>query len=264
MSEPRVINAFLRQVFADRATGKVRPLAEYQAMFPGNDALIAEQYERCRELEAGSEPDGPQRIGPFSIIREIGRGGQAVVYLAEDTRLGRRVAIKVLSGIKALTSGALERLLREARIASRLDHPGICAVHEAGVEGGLPYIVMQLIEGTTLAKRIATTREGMTPARASDALASEAPAVEAPAQPEPLDRAAILEAVGLVEKAARALHAAHEAGIVHRDVKPGNIMITPLGEAVVLDFGFAWEDDPELSSLTRSEDLFGTPAYMSP
>src|SRR5262245_29262022 len=123
MSEPRVINAFLRQVFADRATGHIHPLAEYQVMFPGNDALIADHYERCRELQAGSEPDGPKRIGPFEVICEIGRGGQAVVYLAEDTRLGRRVAIKVLSGLRALTSGALERLLREARIASRLDHP---------------------------------------------------------------------------------------------------------------------------------------------
>jgi serine/threonine-protein kinase len=240
-SEPQLVNALLRRLAEDRAEGRVRALADYQAAFPGNDALVAEVCERC----AATGSDGPhsgrrgERIGPFTLIRELGRGGQGVVHLAEDTRLGRRVAIKVLNAARALDPDRLERLLREARISSRLDHPGICAVHEAGVEAGAPYIVMSYVEGTTLARKIASARR-------------------AP------DRAGVLEAVAIVEKVARALHAAHEAGIVHRDVKPGNVIVTPSGDPVILDFGFAREDESDLPALTRSGDVFGTPAYMSP
>jgi serine/threonine protein kinase/Flp pilus assembly protein TadD len=268
MSEPHQLNDFLRQVLEDRARGGVRPIAHYQALFPGNDALIAEHYGRCASDSPGSSEAVPKRIGPFEVIREIGRGGQGVVHLAEDTRLGRRVALKVLSGLRSLRPDGLERFLREARIASRLDHPGICRIHEAGVDGGVPYIAMQHVEGATLAKRIALTKEGLTPSSEREVVGLDEPGSTAAAKPPVAswhpDRMAILETVRLVEKVARALHAAHEAGIVHRDVKPGNIMVTPAGEPVILDFGFARDEDSDLASLTRSGDFFGTPAYMSP
>ena len=108
-------------------------------------------------------PDqGPSRtegeiavIGRYRLISELGRGGQGSVHLAEDTRLHRRVAVKILTAFAAPAPGALQRFRREASIASRLDHPGICAVYEAGVEAGVPYIVMRYVEGETLSHKIA-------------------------------------------------------------------------------------------------------------
>src|SRR5262245_31306975 len=143
MSEPQIVNAFLTKYVEDRVAGRLQPLAHYQALFPRHEQLIAEHYERCT-LRSADEI--PKRIGPFDLIREIGRGGQGVVYLAEDTRLGRRVALKALSGLRAVAPEALERLVREARIASRLDHPGICAIYEAGLDAGTPYIAMQYVD----------------------------------------------------------------------------------------------------------------------
>src|SRR5262245_8139139 len=116
MTEAQVTNAFLQRYLQDRESGSVRPLADYQALFPGHEALVADCYARCEPREN----EACEKIGPFQVIREIGRGGQGVVYLAEDSRLGRRVALKVLSGLRALGPDALGRLLREARIASRL------------------------------------------------------------------------------------------------------------------------------------------------
>jgi formylglycine-generating enzyme required for sulfatase activity/tRNA A-37 threonylcarbamoyl transferase component Bud32 len=163
-----------------------------------------------------------ERIGPYRILDELGRGGESVVYLAEDTRLDRRVALKVFVSRPGFRRRRLEAFRHEADSAGRLEHPGICATHEAGVHEGLPYLAMQYVAGRTLAAGIG----GPAPAP-------------------------VREAIAIVEQAARAVHAAHEAGIVHGDLKPGNIMVTPEGEAVVLDFGVAGEDN-------------ATPAYLAP
>src|SRR5262245_61210108 len=105
MAEPQIINAFLQRYVQDRASGSAMPLSHYQVLFPGHEALISEHYERCALQMESDTPPG--RIGAFALIREIGRGGQGVVYLAEDTRLGRKVALKVLSGLHAVTPDAL-------------------------------------------------------------------------------------------------------------------------------------------------------------
>jgi formylglycine-generating enzyme required for sulfatase activity len=181
----------------------------------------------------------PDRLGPYRIDREIGRGGQSVVYLAEDTRLGRRVALKILSGGPVPDARTVRRFTREAETAARLDHPAICTVHEAGVERGVRYIAMRYVEGRTLAAKIAAARQ---------------------ADGDPPDP---MEAVAVLEQVARAVHAAHEAGVIHRDIKPGNIMVTPEGEPVVLDFGLARDERGSLS-LTLSGSVFGTPAYLAP
>jgi tetratricopeptide (TPR) repeat protein len=179
------------------------------------------------------------------------------VHLAEDTRLRRRVALKVLSGIGAASGETLRRFQREAEVASRLDHPGICAVYELGSEGGVPYLAMRHVPGRTLARLIAERREAAGPA-------SETPGRGERRSSRGSTRAAVLEATHLIERVARALHVAHEAGIVHRDVKPGNLMVTPEGEPVILDFGLARLAEEAGPSLTMSGDLIGTPAYLSP
>ena len=201
-----------------------------------NDDLI-----EVLSLVAG--PRGPgDRLGPYKLIRELGRGAQGTVYFAEDTRLGRHVALKTLAPNSAFgttlgallkdkeTSAAARRFQREAESASRLDHPGICTVYEAGVENGIPFIAMRYIDGETLARRVARGP---------------------------------LAVPDVVEKAARALHVAHEAGLIHRDIKPGNILITAEGDPVICDFGLAREEHGQ-ETLTKTGEARGTPAYMSP
>jgi eukaryotic-like serine/threonine-protein kinase len=244
MSSERALNAFLRQYLDDQASGAPRSLTEYQVLFPGHETLIADRYA---QYEGGRADDAPSaddivdgRVGPYRLLKELGRGGQGVVYLAEDERLRRKVALKVLTGLGSLTADRVARFLREAEVASRLEHPGVAAVYEVGASAGAPYLAMRYVEGGTLAARIA-------------------------AAPRDDDQAGARAGfVRVAEKAARALHAAHEAGVVHRDIKPGNILLTPAGDPVVVDFGLAHDADEELATLTQSGDFFGTPAYMAP
>jgi len=196
-----------------------------------------------------TDGDSPafERIGPYQPVAELGRGGQAVVLLAKDVRLDRSVALKVLRGFGPRPESVMTRFRREAEVASRLHHPGICAVYDAGVADGVPYIAMRYVEGVTLANKIAL-------ARAAD---PTGPGSSTP-------RVDVHRMVEIIEKAARALHAAHEAGIIHRDVKPRNIMVTPENEPVILDFGLAGSTAGDAADLTRTGEVFGTPAYMSP
>ncbi|MCE9637281.1 MAG: protein kinase, partial [Planctomycetes bacterium] len=219
----------------------------------------------------GPSDDG-RRIGPYRIVRQIGGGAQGEVYLAEDTRIARRVALKVLAADFAPSEAAVERFRREAQAASRLDHPGICTVYEADIAGRTPYIAMRYLEGETLAARIeaASPTGGSASSSSSSSrscrpvplpiAAADASAVPAPA-PSAVDDA--LQVVSMIESVARALHVAHEAGLVHRDVKPANIMLTPGCSPVILDFGLA-HDDSSSARLTRTGTSLGSPAYMAP
>jgi Flp pilus assembly protein TadD len=183
--------------------------------------------------ETSGEASHPvAELGPYRLVREIGSGGMGVVYEAEDTRLRRRVAIKLLPPEHSRDRAAKDRFLREARAASALDDPHICTVHDVGEHDGRLYIVMTYYEGETLKERLARG-------------------------PLPVD-----EARRIAVQVARALARAHEAGIVHRDIKPANVMLTRRGEVKVLDFGIAKRSDD--TTLTRTGSSPGTPAYMSP
>ncbi len=173
------------------------------------------------------------QLGPYRLIREVGSGGMGVVYEAADTRLGRKVAIKFLSQSTAVDDRRQERFLREARVASSLDHPNICTVYDIGqTPEGHPFIVMAYYEGETLDKIL---HRG------------------------PLS---IEQARDTAVQLARGLERAHAAGITHRDVKPANVIVSKDGTAKLLDFGLA-----KLTgaiSLTRTGGMPGTLAYMSP
>jgi tetratricopeptide (TPR) repeat protein len=176
-------------------------------------------------------------VGGYRLVAEIGRGGQGSVWRAEDARLGRVVALKLLRGAAAWTPLTLARFRREVELTARLAHPGIAPVFGADTRAGVAWVAMPLYEGETLAEALARRRR-----------------TGKPFSPE--------EAARLVELAARALHAAHAAGIVHRDVKPGNLMLPSEGGLVVLDFGLAQELDG--ARVTGTGEVFGSPGYMAP
>ena len=190
-----------------------------------------------RDSSVGSVDSGyPKRFGPYEILRELGRGGMATVYLATDTRLERKVALKVPHKTVAADPEYMARFLREARSAATLTHPNICTIFEAGEIAGTPYMTMALIEGRSLTELIAEEH------------------------PVPLKRIALI-----VRKIALAMDVAHKEGIIHRDLKPANIMIDARREPVIMDFGLARrEDTQEDSRLTQDGLLIGTPIYMAP
>jgi predicted Zn finger-like uncharacterized protein len=167
----------------------------------------------------------PAEFGRYRILRLLGRGGMGAVYLAEDTQLGRQVALKVPFFDAAESSERAERFIREARSAAVLDHPNICTVYDAWQIEGRPFITMAYLAGAPLEKEID------------------------PDAPMPQRRAA-----EIVRKIALALEHAHRKGIVHRDLKPANVMMAAGGEPVVMDFGLAKrvvDVDPNEAKLTR-------------
>jgi serine/threonine-protein kinase len=173
-----------------------------------------------------------RRIGPYLIVSTIGRGGMGEVYLARHERLDRDVALKVLRPEFAGQPQLRERFIREARAAARLEHPNIVTVYDAGEDDGLAYFAMQYVEGRTLADLIRTGE------------CSQAAALQT------------------LKGVAAALDRAHDGGMVHRDVKPANIIITLDGRPMLTDFGIV-HLRPE-SQLTMTGQLVGTPAYMAP
>jgi tetratricopeptide (TPR) repeat protein len=224
-----------------------------------------------------AEAPGPRGVlGDFRIVREVGRGGMGVVYEAEQVSLGRRVALKVLPYAATMDPRQLQRFVNEARAAAALDHPHIVHVHAVGSERGVHYYAMQFIDGRTLAELIAELRrDGGRPAPAAAAQPTTPhvpgqpePAAETAAhavaatEPAPRDRAYFRRIAGLGEQAAEALDHAHQAGVVHRDVKPANLLLDAHGKLWVTDFGLAHVQSG--ASLTVTGDLVGTLRYMSP
>ena len=172
------------------------------------------------------------KISRYELLEQIGRGGMGVVYRALDTRLDREVALKFVLASMGEGQEARERFLREARAAAALDHPNVGAVYEIDEVGSYMFIAMAFIEGESLDQIIKTRQLG------------------------------VLEAIDLAIQVGEGLSAAHDQGIIHRDVKAANVIVTPRGRAVVLDFGVA--RSTEHTPLTQTGGVIGTTAYMCP
>jgi eukaryotic-like serine/threonine-protein kinase len=178
-------------------------------------------------------PPGTLFAGRYELVRSLGGGGMSEVYLARDQMLGREVAVKVIRPELAADERSLARFRREARAAASLSHPGIVAIHDVGVHRDAPFIVMERVEGRTLGQ-VLHDEGRLSPDHAAEIAAA----------------------------VAHALGAAHAAGIIHRDVKPGNIMLTESGRVKVLDFGIAHA--ARWTPLTEGPVVHGTAEYMSP
>ena len=172
-------------------------------------------------------------FGDYELLEEIGRGGQGVVYRAHQKSLNRTVALKVIGLGPWATEAHLKRFRREAEAAANLDHPFIVPIHEVGERDGCCYFSMNFVEGGQL-----------------DEVVRRAPM-------------SIRQAAELIAKVARTVHYAHEHGILHRDIKPGNILLDTKGEPHLTDFGLARLVEAE-STVTRTLDVMGTPSYMAP
>jgi serine/threonine-protein kinase len=177
--------------------------------------------------------DGQLISGRYQLSTVLGRGGMATVWRGVDERLGRRVAVKLLDRATA-DSAMLQRFDREARTAGGLTHPNIVGVYDVGTDNGVPYLVMELIDGTSVAALLA-------------------------GGPLPID-----QAVDIARQMCDALAAAHAQGVVHRDIKPANILLTTTGTVKVCDFGIARLTHQQQTDLTAPHTAIGTSAYMAP
>jgi len=224
-----------RAFIAERCADDVTVLREAEALLATHETAGTFLDEPARVDPADLETLVPGTvIGSYKVLDEIGRGGMGVVYLAEDTRLGRRVALKSLPSTLAMHPDMRQRLRREARAAATISHPAVAVVYALEEMGDHLFIASEFVHGETLREEIG--RGPIAPERA---------------------RAIALAIAG-------ALAAAHEAGVIHRDLKPENVLIKPDGGVKVVDFGIAQIEGPEATRLTRAGSMLGTPAYMAP
>jgi len=214
---------------------RVAGLREIDALF---DSLVQSDESDFEEAAAGQYLVG-LKVGSFEIVEMIGRGGMGVVYLAHDTKLDRSVAVKSIPAKLADDSTTRMRFHREAKLLASLNHPNIAVIYEIiEQEEGANYLILEYVPGESLAQRIAR---------------------------EPLK---LEQALSIAQQIAEAVSAAHKKGVIHRDLKPGNIKITPEGKVKVLDFGLAKASVSEAitdeTTVTQPGRVIGTPAYMSP
>jgi serine/threonine protein kinase len=288
----------LAEVHYRQQAGEGPQPEDYQARFPEldpawlasavNGPLEASHRERQVDREAaaarGSQNDctHPRRLGDYSILREIGRGGMGIVYEALQVSLNRRVALKVLGGGLGLTAKAVQRFHREAAAAARLHHTNIVPVYATGEEDGTHFYAMELIDGPSLdhvIRQLRRTREvHQSPGEMShprtDTSPSPSLAATGPYVPESDSRPTFsAEAIHsdshyfdtiarMVAEVADALEYAHRQGVIHRDIKPSNLLLSPAGRLSLNDFGLARV--LEQPGMTLSGEFVGTPAYMSP
>ncbi len=242
-AEEAAVDMIYAEFLAREKLGESPQVAEYAARFPQYAGVLADQIQLHQAFDeaTAARPNGGDTErnlrADYEILEEIGRGGMGVVYRARQTGLNRLVALKMVRHADLANDELLSRFRAEAEVVASLHHPHIVQVYDYGEDDGSPYLALELVEGGTLADRLA-------------------------GKPWNVRRAA-----ELVEQVARAVHFAHEHGVVHRDLKPNNLLVTAAGDppqVKIADFGLAriFRDQP--GGHTQTGALLGTPSYMAP
>ncbi len=234
---PDPVEALIEEFLARQLDGVAEELDEFCAAHPEHADALRRRIALLGALPAAAERAVPRSFDGFEIVCELGRGGMGVVFEARQVRPERRVAIKLLTAGQEFSERLRERFEREIAMLARIRHPNVVKVFDSGRVGGAPYVVMELVEGDSLARR-----------------ADDVHAVRRPGSWR--------DAVRLCAKIARALDHVHELGVVHRDVKPSNVLIDAAGEPVLIDFGLARGADS--GAITKSGEFVGTLAYTAP
>jgi hypothetical protein len=262
-----ILERYMEALEAGDAPPREALLAEHTDLADRLKSALAGLHFVRRAKRPGPPPDRPagkapagddaalegRELGDFRIVREVGRGGMGVVYEAEQLSLGRRVALKVLPFAAVMEPKHLQRFRNEAQAAAHLHHTNIVPVYSVGAERGVHYYAMQFIEGESLARAISEMRRGG---------AGEGPRSPISSHGSNREPAFLRMAARIGVQAAEALDHAHQLGVVHRDVKPGNLLVDATGNLWVTDFGLARFDTG--ANLTMTGDLVGTVRYMSP
>ena len=240
-SAPRICRKCRAEIFADAPEGLCTPclfetglnLFAAAAVAGALDAGPDDEIRLSHDKKKSDRSKTFANFGDYELLEVIGRGGQGVVYRARQKSLNRTVALKVIGLGHWATDAHLKRFRREAEAAASLDHPGIVPIYEVGERDGSCYFSMKLVEGGQL---------------------------DEVAKREPMP---VRQAAQLIAKLARTVHYAHEHSILHRDIKPGNILLDGEGEPHLTDFGLARLVETE-STVTRTMEVLGTPSYMAP
>ncbi len=260
-------------ILEDGGSAALEQLLERQPAHATNLRQRIAELGRLGLIDTAAAREGTraERMGDFRLITELGCGGMGVVYEAEQVSLGRRVALKLIRPELLWFGGNKARFRREIESVARLSHPGIVPIYTVGEEKGVPFFAMELIDGCTLSQVIAHLAD-KSPAklRGADFLAAVAHCARVTAEGADNSTAPGLSpeaswndvTIRIMRQVAEALEHAHSRGVVHRDVKPSNIVLTRTGRAMLIDFGLASKEGGE--RLTRSGSAGGSVAYMSP
>jgi len=245
---------------------RIKSLEEIEGLF---DCIIQAETSDFPDAVIEDSLIG-QRLGDFEILRLIGRGGMGAVFLARQVSLDREVALKVISDISGGYKKTLERFKREAKVLAKISHPNIVAIYEVGEQGPYSYFAMEYIRGTSLDKILTSIRNAKPDEKGSDVMRGcleggtsiyDDKAKEAASSAE-IDKDYIVGISKIIISVADALDYAHKKGVLHRDVKPSNILIEANGTAKLVDFGLARVESQQ--TITMTGEFFGTPSYVSP
>ena len=261
------VEELAEEFFERRRRGETLDIEDYAKQHPDWTDDLRELLPTLAQLEeATAEQSKPapaglgpgETLGDYELVKEIGRGGMGIVFLALDTKLKRRVALKLLPPHALLDTQLRERFQREASAAARLRHPGIVPVFGVGDADGVPYYAMEFVEGETLDAVLNDVRE-ISPGSSSTT-------AETPWDPRSAAATSVRSyfrcVARLALQAAEALDHAHSEGVVHRDIKPGNLMLDKDGAIRITDFGLCQAEGAK--DLTRTRDVLGTLRYMAP
>ena len=279
----------LAEEFAERLRRDERPsVSAYATAHPEHAEQIRQVFPAVAQMEqlkqfrkalpAVNADCLPDRLGDFRIVRELGRGGMGVVFEAVQESLGRRVALKVLASHAQLDPDRRERFVREAKVAARLHHTNIVPVFGVGEQDGLPYYVMQLIPGSGLNAIVSRWKDlTLRETKQVGAVAETTVVVKGMARPQPIPQKSSSPSLPVADgpvlgdwafiadlgvQSAQALHYAHQQGVLHRDVKPANLLLDDRGQVWVVDFGLAKLANHR--GLTTTGHIIGTLQYMAP